>query len=301
MPADRNREMKLRWLMSPTGNHPAAWLHPSAALHSANNFAHYVQLVRKAEAAKFHFVFQADAAGARDGNMHRGRPKQGIFPMVSHLGTMGCVIAGALLARRLRGTLQDVVGATSIGDGGTSTGAFHEGMNMAAVERLPMVVLVVNNQYAYSTPTSRQFACADLLDRAAGYGFAGHEVDGTDLSACLGVVQSAVAAARSGQGPQMVVARLLRLTGHGEHDDASYVDPALRASAVGGDCLKLARQQILARDWAQATDLDAWRAKCISQVDAAVATAQSDAPPDPQREDWTALSTRHLNGPSSEP
>ena len=238
---------------------------------------------------------------ARDGNIHRGRPKQGIFPMISHLGTMVSVIAGALLARRLRGTLRDVVGATSIGDGGTSTGAFHEGMNMAAVERLPLVVIVANNQYAYSTPTSRQFACADLLDRAAGYGFAGHEVDGTDLSASLAAIRSAVADARAGKGPQMVVSRLLRLTGHGEHDDASYVDPALRASAVGGDCLKLARQQILERGWAQATDLDAWRAKCVSQVDAAVATAQSDTPPDPQREDWSALSTRHLDGSSSEP
>ena len=238
---------------------------------------------------------------ARDGNIHRGRPVQGIFPMVSHLGTMVSVVAGALLARRLRGTLQDGVGATSIGDGGTSTGAFHEGMNLAAVERLPLVVVVANNQYAYSTPTSRQFACADLLDRAAGYGFAGCEVDGTDLAACLGVIQSAVARARAGKGPQMVVARLLRLTGHGEHDDASYVDPALRASAVGGDCLKLARQQILTRGWAQAADLEAWRAKCVSQVDAAVATAQSDAPPDPEREDWSALSTRRLNGPCREP
>jgi pyruvate dehydrogenase E1 component alpha subunit/2-oxoisovalerate dehydrogenase E1 component alpha subunit len=237
---------------------------------------------------------------ARDGNIHRGRPKQGIFPMISHLGTMVSVIAGALLARRLRGTLVDVVGATSIGDGGTSTGAFHEGMNLAAVERLPMVVLVANNQYAYSTPTDRQFACADLLDRAAGYGFAGHSVDGTDLASCLSVVQSAVAAARAGNGPQMIVARLLRLTGHGEHDDASYVDPTLRASAVGGDCLKLARQLIVSRGWAEAGDLDAWRAKCVAQVDAAVATAQSDAPPDPKREDWTALSTRHFNRLDSE-
>ncbi len=238
---------------------------------------------------------------ARDGNIHRGRPRQGIFPMISHLGTMVSVIAGALVARRLRGTLEGVVGATSIGDGGTSTGAFHEGMNMAAVERLPLVVLVVNNQYAYSTPTTKQYACADLLDRAAGYGFAGHEVDGTDLLACLGTVQAAVAAARAGKGPQMVVAKLLRLTGHGEHDDASYVDPSLRASSLGGDCLKLARQQILTCGWAQAADLDAWRAKCGSQVDAAVATAQADAPPDPQREDWSALSTRSLNSVFPQP
>ena len=233
---------------------------------------------------------------ARDGNIHRGRPAEGLFAMISHLGTMVSVVAGALMARRFRGTLDGVVGATCIGDGGTSTGSFHEGMNMAAVEHLPMVVVVANNQYAYSTPTSRQFACADLLDRAAGYGFAGHSVDGTDLGACVETLRNAVAAARAGNGPQMVVAQLLRLTGHGEHDDASYMDPKLRASAVGGDCVKLARHQILTRGWATAADLDAWRAKAALEVEAAVNAAQADAPPDPAREQWTALSTGRLRG-----
>lgn len=233
---------------------------------------------------------------ARDGNIHRGRPANGYYAMISHLGTMVSVIAGGLLAKRLRGTLGASVGATCIGDGGTSTGSFHEGMNMAAVERLPLVVVVANNQYAYSTPTSRQFACADLLDRAAGYGFAGHSVDGTDLVACFDTLQTAVGRARAGHGPQMVAARLLRLTGHGEHDDAAYVDPKLKASAVGGDCVKLARQQILTRGWATAAELDAWRAKAVGQVDTAFAAAASDAPPDPAREDWSALSTRRLSG-----
>ncbi len=231
---------------------------------------------------------------ARDGNIHRGRPTEGLFAMISHLGTMVATVAGALLAKRLQGKLGGVVGATCIGDGGTSTGSFHEGMNMAAVERLPLVVIVANNQYAYSTPTRKQYACADLLDRAAGYGFAGHAVDGTDLGACLETVQNAVTAARGGHGPQMVVATLLRLTGHGEHDDASYMDPALRTSALGGDCVKLARQHILSNDWASVADLDAWRARCVSQVDAAFATASSEPPPDPAREDWSALSTRRL-------
>ncbi len=237
---------------------------------------------------------------ARDGNIHRGRPQDGLFAMISHLGTMVSVVAGALFARRLRGQLDGVVGATCIGDGGTSTGSFHEGMNVAAVERLPLVVVVANNQYAYSTPISRQYACADLLDRAAGYGFAGHSVDGTDLAACLKVVGNAVAAARAGQGPQMIVATLLRLTGHGEHDDAAYVDPQLRAAAFGGDCVKLARQQIAAFGWATSAELDDWRAKCVKEVDAAFATAASDAPPDVARADWSALSTRRLLSTDSE-
>jgi pyruvate dehydrogenase E1 component alpha subunit/2-oxoisovalerate dehydrogenase E1 component alpha subunit len=103
----------------------------------------------------------------RDGNIHRGRPREGYYAMISHLGAMIPVVAGGLMARRLRGET-GVVGATCLGDGGTSTGAFHEGLNVAAVERLPLVLVVANNQYAYSTPNDRQFACKDLLDKAAG-------------------------------------------------------------------------------------------------------------------------------------
>src|SRR6185295_18753836 len=145
----------------------------------------------------------------RDGNVHRGRPKEGYFAMISHLGAMISVVNGALLARRFRG-VAGTVGATCIGEGATSTGAFHEAINQAAVEKLPLVLVLANNQYAYSTPTSRQFACKSLLDRAVGYGVEGHSVDGTDLSACLEVVGAAVKRARDGSGPQMIVADLLR-------------------------------------------------------------------------------------------
>lgn len=229
---------------------------------------------------------------ARDGNIHRGRPREGQLAMISHLGAMASVVSGALLARRLRGELGRAVGATCIGDGGTSTGAFHEAMNQAAVEGLPLVVLVANNQYAYSTPTRRQFACADLLDRAAGYGMDGHGVDGTDLDACLETLSRAVARARAGRGPQMVVAQLLRLTGHGEHDDASYMDPALRASAVGGDCLKLATERLHTRGWATPQEVATWRAGSVEQVETAVAQASREPAPDPAAEDWCALATR---------
>ncbi|MDZ4287059.1 MAG: thiamine pyrophosphate-dependent enzyme, partial [Prosthecobacter sp.] len=85
----------------------------------------------------------------RDGNIHRGRPQEGLLAMISHLGSLISVVSGVLFARRLRGTLGDSVGATSIGDGGTSTGAFHEGLNLAAVEKLPLVVSLANNQFAY--------------------------------------------------------------------------------------------------------------------------------------------------------
>ena len=154
----------------------------------------------------------------RDGNVHRGRPQEGYLPMVSHLGAMISVVNGVLFARKLK-KISGTVGATCIGDGATSTGAFHEALNQAAVEKLPLVLVVANNQYAYSTPTSEQFACRDLADKAAGYGVEPLSVDGTDLPACLETIGAAVARARQGGGPQLVVATLLRLCGHGEHDD----------------------------------------------------------------------------------
>src|SRR5271154_66127 len=146
----------------------------------------------------------------RDGNVHRGKPLEGYFPMISHLGAMISVVNGALFARRMKG-ISGTVGATCLGDGATSTGAFHEALNQAAVEKLPLVLVLADNQYAYSTPTARQFACDDLVDKAAGYGVEPHSVDGIDLAACLQTVGAAIGRARAGYGPQLVVAKLLRL------------------------------------------------------------------------------------------
>jgi len=231
----------------------------------------------------------------RDGNVHRGRPRESLLPMISHLGAMISVVNGVLFARRMKG-LSGFVGTTTIGDGGTSTGAFHEALNQAAVEKLPLVLVVANNLYAYSTPVSQQFACRDLADKAIGYGVASHRLDATDLSACLEVVGHAVAQARAGQGPQLVVATLLRLCGHGEHDDASYVDPRLRQSPAGRDCLKLAEQSLLENGWAESRQLESWREEAVQQVEAAVAQVQREPTPDPFAEDWRALSSGHLTG-----
>lgn len=236
----------------------------------------------------------------RDGNVHRGRPREGLLPMISHLGAMISVVNGVLMARRFQQRLDGMVGATSIGEGGTSTGAFHEAMNQAGVERLPLVVVVANNQYAYSTPSHRQFACASLVDRAAAYGFEGHTVDGTDLGACLRVVGEAVRRARSGRGPQMVVARLLRLCGHGEHDDASYVDPRLKQSPLGRDCLVVAENTLRHEYGVSEAELAAWRSAAVQQVEEAVAQVQREPSPDPFTEDWCALATRHLRDMQSD-
>jgi pyruvate dehydrogenase E1 component alpha subunit/2-oxoisovalerate dehydrogenase E1 component alpha subunit len=229
----------------------------------------------------------------RDGNVHHGRPREGVYAMISHLGAMISMVNGALLARRFKGET-GAVGATCLGDGGTSTGAFHEALNQAAIEKLPLVLVVANNQYAYSTPNPRQFACPDLAARAAGYGVSGHTVDGTDLGACLEVLGQAVAQARDGQGPQLVVAELLRLCGHGEHDDASYVDPTLKKSPVGRDCLKVAEATILREGWADTAGIETWRRVAVQEVEDAVNQAQREPGPDPYKEDWRAIASKHL-------
>jgi len=231
---------------------------------------------------------------ARDGNVHRGRPKEGLFVMISHLGAMISVVNGALLAHRFKG-ITGTVGAACIGDGATSTGAFHEAVNQAAVEKLPLVLVVANNQYAFSTSTERQFACSSLLDKAAGYGIGGESVDGTDLSVCLKVVSEAVSRARAGGGPQMVVARLLRLCGHGEHDDASYIDPRLKQSLLGRDCLRVAEEHLLDNNWADAQTLATWRNETAQRVEESVAKVQREPGPDPYKEDWCALASKHLS------
>ena len=118
-------------------------------------------------------------------------------------------------------------------------------MNIAAVEQVPLVVVATNNHYAYSTPNDREFACDDLMERAIGYGFEGYSLDGTDLAACLDVIGGAVKRARAGRPPQLVVASVLRLSGHGEHDDASYVSEEMKRQAFARDCLKVAEQTII--------------------------------------------------------
>lgn len=236
----------------------------------------------------------------RDGNVHRGRPKTGYLPMISHLGSMISVVTGALFAKRFKGET-GFAGAACIGDGATSTGAFHEALNQAAIEHLPLVLVVANNQFAYSTPTRRQFACESISAKAAGYGVQAHRVAGNDLTACLKVCGQAIEQARAGGGPQLIEADLLRLCGHGEHDDAGYIPQKLKDSPLGRDCLKLAEQQLIAGQFADVSDISGWREAAVREVDDAIARVQREPAPDPFQEDWCALASRHLQETHSHP
>ncbi len=229
----------------------------------------------------------------RDGNIHRGRPRQGQLAMISHLGAMIPVVVGALVAKRWRGE-KNFVGLTTIGEGGMQTGATHEGMNIAAVEKVPFVLVGTNNRFAYSTTNDREFACADLVDRAPGYGYEGHSVDGTDLTACLEVIGGAIERARAGGPPQLVMAHLLRLAGHGEHDDASYVPPEMRDEPFARDSVQRSEQFILERELADADTLRQWREEVAAEVNEAIDIAQREAAPVASEEDWCALAQREL-------
>ena len=230
----------------------------------------------------------------RDGNIHRGRPTEGMPAMISHLGSLISVVSGMLLARRLQGK-EGFVGATSIGDGGTSTGSTHEGLNQAAVEKLPLVIAIANNQFAYSTPTEKQYACGSLVERGKGYGIPSYEVDGTDMTACLKVFGEAMARARAGGGPQIVVGSLLRLSGHGEHDDASYIPEELKQSSQGRDCLDVAKAQLLASKWATEKDFGLWEQENRREIEQCILQASQEPTPDPYSEGWRALSSTGLS------
>ncbi len=229
----------------------------------------------------------------RDGNIHRGHPRNNELAMISHLGAMVSVTVGALMAKRFKGE-KNFVGLSCIGEGGMQTGAFHEGINIAAVEQVPLVVVATNNHFAYSTPNDREFACHDLVDRAIGYGFEGYGVDGTDLPACLDVIGSAVKRARAGRPPQLVVASVLRLSGHGEHDDASYVPEEVKNQPFARDCLRVAEQTILDLKLLDADTLAQWRKEAAAEVDEAIAAAQKEPAPEADKEDWCAYSIRDL-------
>jgi pyruvate dehydrogenase E1 component alpha subunit len=161
----------------------------------------------------------------KDGNMHMGDLKHNIIAFVSHLGDNVPVAAGAALAIKMRG--EDRVTFCYSGEGATSRGDWHEGMNFAAVHKLPVVFFINNNQYAYSTPVSLQMPVKNVADRAPAYGIPGEVVDGNDVLAVYLSAQSAVERARSGKGPSLVEYKTFRMTGHSAHDDAGYVPKEL--------------------------------------------------------------------------
>jgi len=158
----------------------------------------------------------------KDGTSHFGDLKERhVISPISMLGDLIPVLTGVAMAGRYLG--HKIVAMTWIGDGGTSTGAFHEGMNLAAVQKAPFVAVVENNQWAYSTPVSRQAPLRDFADRAKAYGITRYIVDGNDAVAVVRTAREAVEKARKGGGPVLIEAKTMRMAGHAQHDPAEYV------------------------------------------------------------------------------
>jgi pyruvate dehydrogenase E1 component alpha subunit/2-oxoisovalerate dehydrogenase E1 component alpha subunit len=216
----------------------------------------------------------------RELNIHFGDTERGFIGQISPLGDMVPVMAGVTLTFRMRG--QDRVGLVYVGDGATSTGAFHEGINFAAVQRCPLVVVVENNGYAYSTPTRRQTLAAQLVDKAVGYGIPGERADGNDVIATYEATKRAVDRARRGEGVSLVELVTYRRKGHAEHDNQSYVpDGEIERWARENDPIDryLAR---LEHEWEIGADeIRSVDERVRREIDEATEQAEASPPPEP--------------------
>jgi len=214
----------------------------------------------------------------REGNLHIGGLGPRILLHIDHIGASIPVAAGAALGFAVRQEPRVVM--AFFGEGTLATGEFHEGANLAAVLRLPLVLVCWNNQFAYSTPVEREVV-GPLVDRMAGYGIASCAVDGNDVLAVYDAARRAVDRAREGQGPSFLECRTMRIRGHSEADDASYVPQALidewrRRDPVERFDQRLIETQALTAE--QAADL---RAAVLAEVDDAQAWAEASPAPDP--------------------
>lgn len=180
----------------------------------------------------------------RDPGIHFSNRELNIIGNISHLGSMIPVAVGAALAMKLRG--KKAVALNFIGEGGSNIGDFHEGLNFAAVQKAPFVLVVENNQFAYSTPTYLEYACENIADRAVGYGIPGKVIDGTDVFEVYRAVKEAVERAREGEGPSLIEAKMMRMAGHSAHDDAKYVPKEMREAWARKD--PLARAETFLRE-----------------------------------------------------
>ncbi len=214
----------------------------------------------------------------RDGQIHIGDMHHGIVPMISMLGESLPVACGVALTMKLR--KRTTVVLASCGDGATNTGAFHEAMNLAAVQRLPLVLVIENNGYAYSTPTSQQFVVQNLADRALAYGMPGESVDGNDVLAVIEAVGRVVEHARSGKGPAMVECKTFRVRGHSEADKADYVPQELRAEWLAKDPIKRFETYLTGEGILTAASKSEIEARVKAEVEDAVRFAEGSPGPD---------------------
>lgn len=255
---------------------PGDWLTPSHRDMAA-------LLIRGIEPREILAQYMGRATGptrGRDGNMHMGCARRHCVPIISSIGASIPVAGGLALAMQYRG--EDNVVFNYTGDGASSRGDWHEGLNMAAVMSLPIVYLCNNNLYAYSTPLDKQMKVHDIADRASAYGIPSEIVDGNDVLAIYGASERAVAHVRSGNGPYFIECKTFRMSGHSAHDSADYVPEELRAEWSRRDpILSLQKRMVeeLGADEQVFVDI---RKKVLKEIDEAVNWALAQPYPDPE-------------------
>jgi len=216
--------------------------------------------------------------GGKDSGLHLGREGSNIVGMISHLAHMMPVAVGVALAERQKGSHASVL--TTVGEGASSLGDFHEALNFAAVQKLPVVFIIVNNQYAYSTPRTLQYAATFLSSRAAGYGMPGETIDGTDVAIVLDATRRAFERARRGEGPTLIESMTMRMRGHSEHDDAKYVPKPLFEAWRGWDPVHRLEAHLRAAGALDDAKVKAAVDAIEARLDRAVAAAMAAAPPE---------------------
>lgn len=216
---------------------------------------------------------------AHEGNVHHGNAAQRRFPMISHLGNMLSTAVGGVWAARQGG--EDALGLTVIGDGGTSTGDFHESLNIASVRNVPVLFLIQNNLYAYSTPVQHQFSCQKLSDRAVGYGIEGKTVDGTNGWEVYSAICDAMDIMQRTQKPYLLECMTVRLKGHAVYDQAEYVSEAELAQWLKRDPLHLAYARAQELDCFKPTELEQLQQQIDEELKEAIQKALQVSRPTP--------------------
>ena len=215
----------------------------------------------------------------RDANMHMGDLKLNLVAIISALAATVPVAAGAALALKYLGRKN--VAMCWFGEGSTSLGHWHEGMNLASVQKLPVVWICNNNQYAYSTPMAAQMACANVADRGPAYNIPAEIVDGNDVLAVQEATRRALEHVRAGNGPYLLECKTFRMAGHSAHDAAHYVPPSLFDEWSKLDPITRLEARMTAEGWAERDEIDALHAAVRKEVDEAVAFAEASPYPDP--------------------
>ncbi|MGH9455346.1 MAG: thiamine pyrophosphate-dependent dehydrogenase E1 component subunit alpha [Terriglobia bacterium] len=216
----------------------------------------------------------------RDANTHFGDVERGVIAPISMLGELIPVLAGVALASKLRGEKR--VALTFIGDGGASTTPFHEGLNLAAVQKLALIVIVENNGWAYSTPVEKQMANTHIADRGKGYGIAAVSVDGNNVMEVYEATRKAAELGRSGGGPTLIEAKTMRMKGHAEHDDARYVPKEMLETWRKRDPILVFEQMLAANSSMTGKEKSAIEARLEAEIRADLAFAESSAFPPPE-------------------